>query len=102
MTRKLTSLAASHDGLSPALLSRARSITDEHETLAKKVAADYDAKSAKRLGQLSGTAAALKDYDDSRSAFKELQDLLKSPDKELRELAEEDVEPSRERIQQSS
>lgn len=102
MGRKLTHFTASHDGLSPALLSRARSITEEHETLAKKVAADYDAKSAKRLGQLSGTAAALREYDNARSAFKELQDLLRSPDKELRELAEEDVEPSREKIQQSS
>ena len=54
------------------------------------------------MGQLSGTASALKEYDDARSAFKELQGLLKSSDQELRELAEEDVEPSRERIEQSS
>ena len=51
---------------------------------------------------MSGTAFALKEYDDARSAFKELQGLLKSSDQELRELAEEDVEPSRERIEQSS
>jgi peptide chain release factor 1 len=99
---KLTHLAAAHDGLSPALLTRARSITEEHETLAKKVAAEYDTNSARRLGQLSATATALKEYDNARSAFKELQVLLKSSDKELRELAEEDVEPSREKIQQSS
>lgn len=89
------------EGLSPALLTRARSITEEHKTLAEKVAADYDTNSAKRLGQLSATASALKEYDDARSAFSELQSLLKSGDKEMREMAEEDVEPSREKIEQT-
>lgn len=66
------------------------------------MAADYNAQSAKRLGQLAATAAALKEYDDARSTFQELQALLKSSDKEMREMAEEDVEPSREKIEQSS
>lgn len=44
----------------------------------------------------------MKEYDDARSAFTELQGLLASSDKELREMAEEDVEPSREKIEQST
>lgn len=103
-TSNLTLFAGSQtqvEGISPALITRARSIQKEHETLAQKIAFDYDANSAKRLGQLSATATALKEYDNARSALEELQSLLKSSDKEMREMAEEDVEPSREKIGQS-
>lgn len=70
--------------------------------LAKTLATDYDVKAARRLGQLSATASALKEYDEARSALEELQSLLASSDKELRELAAEDVSPSHERIEQST
>lgn len=68
----------------------------------KSIAADYNAQSAKRLGQLAATASALKEYDDARSTFQELQTLLRSSDQEMREMAEDDVEPSREKIERSS
>ena len=44
------------------------------------------------------TTTAIKEYDKALSTLQELQTLLKSSDKELRELAEDDVEPTHERI----
>ncbi|KAK3679004.1 Peptide chain release factor 1, mitochondrial [Recurvomyces mirabilis] len=88
--------------VSPVLLSRARSISDEHVTLTKKLATDYDASAAKRLGELQSTSTAVKEYDQAHSALAELQSLLQSSDKELRELAEEDVQHTEDRIEQAS
>jgi len=83
-------------------LARAKSIADEHGNLAEKLAHDFDSKAAKRLGELTATTAALKEYESARSSLKELQSLLRSPDKELQQLAEEDVQPTQERIEQAS
>ena len=88
--------------ISPTLLSRARSIADEHAALSRKLATDYDARAAKRLGELQSTSYAVKEYDKARSAVEELQSLLKSSDKELRELAEDDLEPTQQKIEQAS
>jgi len=44
----------------------------------------------------------VKEYDKARSAVEELQSLLKSSDKELRELAEDDLEPTQQKIEQAS
>ena len=90
------------DKISPALLSRARSIANEHATLTEKLASDFDVKAAKKLGELSSTASALKEYDKATSTLKELHSLLKSSDKELQELAEDDIEPARERIEHAT
>ena len=90
------------DSISPALLTRARSIAGEHATLVKQLEKDYDNGVAKRLGELSATANALNDYDSAHSALRELQGLLKSSDQELKELAEDDVEPTQEKIAQAS
>lgn len=90
------------DSISPALLSRARSIANEHATLSKTLATDYDVRAAKRLGELQSTSSALKEYDKATSALQELQSLLRSSDQELRELAEDDVDPTQERIEQAS
>jgi len=95
-------VASVTDNVSPALLSRARSIAQEHATLSEKLATDYDAQAAKRLGELQGTSSAIKEYDKAHSALKELQSLLKSTDEELRELAEDDIQPTHERIEQAS
>lgn len=89
---------ASGDSISPALLSRARLIASEHATLTEQLANDYDARAAKRLGEISTTATAVQEYEDAQSALTELQALLKSSDKELKELAEDDVGPTHERI----
>ncbi|KAK4626140.1 Putative peptide chain release factor 1, mitochondrial [Fulvia fulva] len=87
--------------LSPALLSRARSIASEHAVLAQKLASDYDAEAAKRLGELSRTATAIGAYDKAKSSWDELQSLLKSSDQELKELAEDDVGPTYDKVTQA-
>ncbi|KAK4503762.1 hypothetical protein PRZ48_004677 [Zasmidium cellare] len=84
--------------ISPTLLSKARSVATEYTNLSQKLASDFDARAAKRLGELSRTADAVKEYDKARSSWDELQTLLKSSDKELQELAQDDVEPTNERI----
>ncbi|OQO02146.1 hypothetical protein B0A48_11698 [Cryoendolithus antarcticus] len=96
MARGQTSVA-SH-GLTPALVTRARAISDEHTDLTSRLASDFDASAAKKLGQLARTSSALKEYEQAQSALGELQSLLSSSDEELRQLAEDDVEPSRERL----
>jgi peptide chain release factor 1 len=90
------------ENISPALLSRARAIAAEHATLSKKLATDYDAAASKRLGELSSTTSAIKEYDKAHSAWDELQALLKSSDKELRELAEDDVDSTQEKVSQAA
>ncbi|TKA83979.1 hypothetical protein B0A55_00254 [Friedmanniomyces simplex] len=88
--------------ISPALLSRARTIAQEHATLTNRLATEYDANAAKRLGELQSTSSAVKQYDKASSALEELQSILQSPDKELRELAEDDVQPTRESVENAS
>lgn len=99
-----TASAARHDGddISPGLLTRARSFAAEHQVLADRLASDYDAKAAKRLGEIARAASAIKEYDKAKSSLAELQGLLRSDDKELRELAEDDVEPTQARIESAA
>lgn len=92
---------SSNDRISPALLSRARLIASEYTSLTQHLASDFDAKAAKRLGEISSTANAVKEYDQAKSTWQELQILLKSSDEELKELAEEDVVPTNERIEKA-
>lgn len=100
-SRRWQSTRSTFGDISPALLSRARSIANEHASLAERLASEYDAKTAKRLGQLSSTSSAVKEYDEAVSTLNELQALLKSKDEELRELAENDVEETRESIEKA-
>ncbi|KAI6892113.1 hypothetical protein KC334_g13595, partial [Hortaea werneckii] len=95
-------LAISEHSISTALLTRARTIAQEHATLTDKLASDYDAASAKRLGELQRTSTAIKEYDKALSASRELQSLLASKDQELRELAEEDITPTEQQIAQAT
>ncbi|KAK5115332.1 hypothetical protein LTR62_001532 [Meristemomyces frigidus] len=88
--------------VSPTLLTRARTIAQEHASLAKRLATDYDVSAARRLGELQSTSTAVREYDEAHSALEELQSLLTSTDQELRELAEEDIQPTRDRIEQAS
>lgn len=97
-----TPLASASGSISPALLSRARAIAEEHATLTEKLATNYDATAAKKLGETSSTTTALKEYEKALSTLDELQALLKSKDKELRELAEDDVQPTRDSIEAAS
>ncbi|KAF4550504.1 Peptide chain release factor 1-like protein [Elsinoe fawcettii] len=81
------------DEVSPLLLSRARAVAQEHATLSASLADNFSQSSARKLGQLSRTTDALKQYETASSSLTELQSLLSDPntDPDLRSLAEEDL-----------
>jgi peptide chain release factor 1 len=101
-SRRWQSTNSTFGNISPTLLSRARTIANEHTSLAERLANEYDAKTAKRVGQLSSTSTALQAYDKAISTLNELQALLKSNDKELQELAQDDIEPTRNSIEKAA
>ncbi|KAK1540552.1 RF-1 domain-containing protein [Colletotrichum paranaense] len=78
--------------LPPALLQRARNIAKEHDALAAALEADYDSKTARRVGELSSVVTALREWEKAQSSIAELDGLLFSKDKELREMAAEELE----------
>jgi peptide chain release factor 1 len=90
---QLTSKTASHGSFSPVLLERARNMAKEHDRLTEETAETFDAKIAKRIGELKNVTTALREWEESESALKELHALLKDPttDDELRELAADDI-----------
>lgn len=100
--RRWQTTTSATDSISPAVLARARSIANEHAILVDKLANDFDSKAAKRIGELKSTTSALKDYEMAHSSLQELYSLLKSPDEELQQLAEDDIEPTRERVEEAS
>jgi peptide chain release factor 1 len=57
----------------------------------------FDPKISKRIGELKGVTAALKEWEDTQNSISELEALLKDPatDQELRELAIEDLASTR-------
>ncbi|PQE04821.1 peptide chain release factor 1 protein [Rutstroemia sp. NJR-2017a BBW] len=65
----------------------------EHDRLSQETVETFDAKIAKRIGELQGVVTALKNWEDTQDSLKELDALLKdsSTDVELRELAVEDL-----------
>ncbi|KAF2963492.1 hypothetical protein GQX73_g10084 [Xylaria multiplex] len=76
------------------LLQRARNIAKEHDQLAAALESDFDTKTAKRVGELSRVAAALKEWDAAQSSVAELTALLESKDakdEELEQLAREEL-----------
>ncbi|KAI0880250.1 release factor [Annulohypoxylon maeteangense] len=75
----------------PLLLQRARILSDEHDKLASALEEDYDIKVAKRVGELSRVADALKKWDTAQSSILELNGLLESDDSELRKLAKDEL-----------
>lgn len=98
-------LAASPIGdISPALLSRARSIASQHASISSQLATDFDARAAKKLGELTRVTNALKEYQIAADSLSELQTLLSDPktDPDLRDLGQEDVEPSRSALNAAS
>ncbi|KAG7054619.1 RF-1 domain-containing protein [Colletotrichum scovillei] len=78
--------------LPPALLQRARNIAKEHDALAAALEADYDSKTARRVGELSSVVTALREWEKAQSSIAELDGLLYSKDKELREMAAEELQ----------
>ncbi|KAG7009215.1 peptide chain release factor 1 [Physcia stellaris] len=90
----LFATAIANPDISPALLGRARSVAAEHGKLARQLSAEYDTEVAKRVGELSTTVKALKDWESASTSLVELQQLLQDPstDTELRSLASEEIE----------
>ncbi|EXJ88856.1 peptide chain release factor 1 [Capronia epimyces CBS 606.96] len=80
--------------ISPVLLQRARAVAAEHQQLTAANATDYDVGIAKKIGELSSVATALKEWDDAQHSLVELQSLLHDPssDAEIRGLAQSDIE----------
>ncbi|KAH0396441.1 release factor, partial [Aureobasidium melanogenum] len=102
---RLQSTAAAADGaISPALLSRARSMAKEHDEITARLAENFDTKAAKKLGQLSSVTNALKEWEKANDSLSELRTLLSDPktDKDLVELAEEDLASSQNDFSQAS
>ncbi|PYH95200.1 peptide chain release factor 1 [Aspergillus ellipticus CBS 707.79] len=84
-------------GLSPGLLARARSLGAEHSKLSAHLANAFDAKAAKRVGELAPIASTLKEWEHANKSILELMSLLHDPDteNELRTLALEELETSK-------
>ncbi|KAI4169962.1 MAG: hypothetical protein LQ343_005344 [Gyalolechia ehrenbergii] len=97
--------------ISPSLLGRAQSIAAEHEKLSCEIQEAYDSRSARKIGELSAVAKALKEWEtanevlyqllstqarksDIFQSVTELQQILRDPstDAELRSLASEEIE----------
>ncbi|KAF3023612.1 hypothetical protein E8E14_012462 [Neopestalotiopsis sp. 37M] len=94
LARRYASSDTAATTLPPALLQRARNIAAEHKDLQTTLAEDFDAKAAKRLGDLSRVANALAEWDTARSSLEELDSLISSPDsdKELQALAQDELQ----------
>ncbi|KAI0466705.1 release factor [Xylaria cf. heliscus] len=76
------------------LLQRARAVAKEHDQLAAALETDFDTNTAKRVGELSRVALALKGWDAAQSSIAELTALLESKDakdEELQQLAREEL-----------
>ncbi|KMU92345.1 peptide chain release factor 1 [Coccidioides immitis H538.4] len=80
--------------LSPALLNHARNLAREHATLSERLAGSFEKETAKRVGELTATVQALKEWDKAHESIAELNHLLDDPssDPELRELASDDLQ----------
>ncbi|KAI1814012.1 release factor [Poronia punctata] len=81
-------------GLPPVLLERARKMAAEHDQLTRTLETDFDAKIAKRAGELSRVSAALREWETAQSSIAELTALLHSKDakdEELQQLAREEL-----------
>lgn len=68
----------------------------EHDTLSAQTAETFDAKIAKRIGELSSIRSALKEWEEASLSLEELNALIADPqtDEELQELAAEDLLPT--------
>ncbi|KAK4240481.1 putative peptide chain release factor 1, mitochondrial [Achaetomium macrosporum] len=88
--------------LPPALLERARRLAAEHDQLSAALEKDFDPKKAKRAGEISRIASALKQFEKAKEALRELEGLLESNDAELRELAKDDLEATHAQLADSS
>ncbi|CAF3478529.1 unnamed protein product [Fusarium graminearum] len=79
--------------LAPALLQRAQSLTTEHDALQKNLNSSFDSATAKRVGELSRVAEALKALEKSQTSVKELKQMLDdaSLDQDLAAIARDEL-----------
>ena len=98
-----TTTPAQHE-VSPALLARAQSVAQEHASITAQLSTSFDARSAKRLGEVSTTVSALETYKKAHSSHTELQSIIADPstDSDLRSLANDDLGPSEATLQSAS
>ncbi|KAF9880644.1 peptide chain release factor 1 [Colletotrichum karsti] len=78
--------------LPPALLQRARNLATEHDDLARSLEENYDSKTARRIGELASVVHALKEWEKAQASIAELKGMLISKDKELREMAKDELQ----------
>lgn len=76
----------------------------EHATITEKLAVDFDARAAKKLGELSSVTAALKEWEKAKESLNELHTLLSDPetDREMHDLASEEIPPTQNALSQAS
>ncbi|OCK90796.1 release factor [Cenococcum geophilum 1.58] len=103
-TRFQSNAAATSGPISPALLSRARAVAAEHSQLAQKLTNGFDARAAKKLGEITAVVNALKEWEKANESLTELRTLIHDPstDDELRSLASDDMASSSEHLNQAS
>ncbi|KAK3377945.1 hypothetical protein B0H63DRAFT_451775 [Podospora didyma] len=89
------STAASPTGAPPALIARARKIAAEHDQLVTSLETDFDPQMAKRVGEISRVATALKEFQKANASLSELYSLTQSDDAEMREMALDDLESTK-------
>ncbi|KAJ4267168.1 Peptide chain release factor 1, mitochondrial [Fusarium torreyae] len=68
--------------LAPALLQRAQSLTTEHDDLQKVLNSSFDSNTAKRVGELSRVAEALKAWETSQASVAELTTMIDDPEQD--------------------
>ncbi|KAK7404101.1 Peptide chain release factor 1, mitochondrial [Neonectria punicea] len=68
--------------LAPALLQRAQSMAAEHDGLQKALNDSFDTAKAKRAGELSRVAAALRAWQKTQASVAELKAMLADPDQD--------------------
>ena len=68
-------------------------MTTEHDTLQKNLNSSFDSQTAKRVGELSRVAEALKAWEKSQSSVKELTQMLDdaSTDEDLAAIARDEL-----------
>ncbi|KAI9900987.1 hypothetical protein N3K66_005249 [Trichothecium roseum] len=102
--RALTNDASSSSSavLTPALLHRARALTTEHDDLQKALNSSFDAAKARRAGELSRVASALRAYTKTHASVDELSAMLSTADDddaELASIAREELDAEKARLE---
>lgn len=80
--------------LAPALLQRAQTLTAEHDELQKTLNDAFDPTKAKRVGEISRVAQALKAWEKSQASVAELTSMIEDPDQDpdLASIARDELE----------